>query len=436
MNPTTRYARADNVHVAYQVFGAGLDLVFVPGFVSHIDNYWDDPRFSRMLERLGSFARVLMFDKRGTGLSSRVSTLPTMDKRMDDVRAVMDAEGIERAAIFGVSEGGSLATLFAAHHPDRCTALVLYGAFARFSSWLATDEEFEEFLVYVDTSWGSGKSLPLFAPGAADEADMMVWWGKFERLGGDPRAVTELMEMNRQIDISDVLGAVQVPTLVIHRHDDMLIDFEAGQMLADRIPGARLVDLPGEDHLLSVGDNAGQILDEIEVFLTGQRTLPTGESVLATVLFTDIVDSTARAHALGDERWGDLLDAHNRVVRAQLERFRGREIKLLGDGFLATFDGPARAIRCAVEITRAVRPIGLQVRAGLHTGEVRFAGGDVEGMAVNIAARVSAIAGASDVLISRTVKDLVAGSGITLADAGVHSFKGIPEQWQLYAAVT
>lgn len=434
MNPVTRYAKSDDVHVAYQVFGTGGDLVLVPGFVSHIDNYWDEPRFARWLERLGTFARVLMFDKRGTGLSSRVPNLPTMDERMDDLRAVMDSEGVERAAIFGISEGGPLASLFAAHHPERCESLILYGGFARFSSWISTDEEFEEFITYVQERWGTGESLSWFAPNFAADPALQAWWGKFERLGGDPKAVTELMLMNRQIDITDILPTIRVPTLVIHRRGDVLIDYAGAETLAGRIPGARLVTLDGTDHIPFVGDDALQIVDEIQEFLTGSRTGPAGDGVLATVLFTDIVDSTARAHELGDERWGDVLEGHNRAVRAQLDKHRGTEIKTLGDGFLATFDGPARAIRCALDICEAVRPLGLEIRAGLHTGEVRFVDGDVEGVAVHLASRVASAAGAGEVLVSRTVKDLVAGSGITFTDAGIHRFKGIPDEWQLYAA--
>lgn len=434
MNPTTRYARSDDVHIAYQVFGTGVDLILVPGFVSHIDNYWDEPRFARWLERLGGYARVVMFDKRGTGLSSRVPNLPTMDERMDDLRAVMDAEGIDRAAIFGISEGGSLASLFAAHHPERCNALILYGAFARFSSWIATDEDFEDFLEYIRERWGTGESLPWFAPSCADDPVLQEWWGKFERLGGDPKAASELMLMNRQIDITDILPTIRVPALVIHRRGDTLIDYQGAETLAEHIPDARLVTLDGDDHLLFVADNAPRIVDEIQEFLTGSPASPVSDSVLSTVLLTDIVDSTRRASELGDERWSDLLDSHNRLVRAQLVRYRGVEIKTLGDGFLAAFDGPARAIRCALEICEAVRAQGLEIRAGLHTGEVRFVDGDVEGIAVHLAARVAAAAGANQVLVSRTVRDLVAGSGIRFEAAGIHRFKGIPEEWQLYSA--
>jgi class 3 adenylate cyclase len=356
-----------------------------------------------------------------------------MDERMDDVRAVMDAVGIEQAAIFGISEGGSLATLFAAHHPMRCKALVLYGAFAQFRSWFPTEESLQDFYRYVDSSWGSGDSLPWFAPTCAEDPAMQEWWAKFERLGGDPRAVKELMAMNSQIDITDILPTVQTPTLVIHRKDDVLVDFEGGELLAQRLPNARLVALPGTDHILFVGESSSRILDEMEEFLTGTRAAPT-DRVLATVLFTDIVDSTARAVAMGDRAWHDLVDDHNTVVRTELARHRGTEVKSLGDGFLATFDGPARAIRCALEIRAAMHRLGLEIRAGLHTGEVQVMPGDIEGVAVHIASRVAGVAGSNEVLVSRTVKDLVAGSGIHLEDAGTHLLKGVGEEWRLYRA--
>ena len=435
MQPITRYAKAGDVHVAYQVFGSGpIDLVFVPGFISHIENYWTEPRFARWLGRLGGFCRVVMFDKRGTGLSDRVGGLPTMDERLDDVRAVMDASGMQRAAVFGISEGASLAALFAATHPERCDSLVLYGGFARFASWIPTEQALEELFRYIDTDWGSGKSLPMFAPSQAGEVAFQQWWGRFERLGADPAAAIALMRMNSQIDITDVLPSIHVPTLVIHKTEDTTVAFEGGQVLANRIPGARLVTFPGVDHIIFLGDVAERILDEMEEFLTGSRSTGSADRVLATVLFTDIINSTARAEAMGDRAWRDLLDAHDAAVRRELARFGGNEVKSLGDGFLATFDRPARAIRCAMEIAEAVRSLGIAVRVGAHTGEIDLIEGDVRGIAVHIASRVAALAAANEVLVSRTVKDLVAGSGLVFEDYGAHALKGVPENWQIYRA--
>lgn len=433
MQPTTRYAKSGDVHIAYQVFGDGpLDLVVAPGFVSHIDNYWDEPSFARWLSRLGRFSRVVIFDKRGTGLSDRVSELPGMDQRMDDVRAVMDAAGVERAAVMGISEGGSLASLFAAHHPARCQSLVLYGSFAQFTSWFPTDEALEGLFQYIDSDWGSGASLPLFAPSKADDAAFQRWWGKFERLGADPGAALALMRMNSQIDITDVLPTIHVPTLVVHRTDDVTIDVGGGRTLAERIPNARLFEVPGTDHMPFVGDNVEEILQEIEEFLTGEKSAPIIDRVLATVVFTDIVDSTARADTMGDRAWRDLLGQHDIAVRQNLERFRGNEVKSLGDGFLATFDGPARAIHCARSISASLQQLGLPARIGVHTGEVELKEADVRGIAVHIAARISALGNANDVVVSRTVKDLVAGSGISFEDFGTHTLKGVPDDWQLF----
>ncbi len=435
--PITKYCKSGGVHVAYQEFGDGpVNLVFVPGFVSHIDNYWTHPNVVRWLDRLGSFARVVMFDKRGTGLSDRVGDLPGMDERMDDVRAVMDAVEWERAAVFGISEGGSLAALFAAHHPERCDALIIYGGFARFTSWFPTDEALEGLFSYIDTGWGTGESLPLFAPTSAGDVAFQEWWGRFERLGADPGAAINLMRMNSQIDITDILPSIHVPTLVIHRAEDTTIDFDGGETLAEAIPDARLVELPGSDHLPWVGDNPLRIIDEIEHFLTGARSEPQADRVLATLLFTDIVDSTAIADRIGDERWRNLLYAHDNVVRTELDRFRGVEVKSTGDGFLARFDAPARAIRCALAITSGVQPLELEVRAGLHTGEIHLVEGDVEGISVHIASRVADLAPPSEVVMSRTVKDLIAGSGIELEDYGTYELKGVPDEWQLFRATT
>lgn len=429
----THYARNGEISIAYQVFGEGdVDLVFVPGFISHIEHYWEDPNFARWLRKLGSFCRVIMFDKQGTGLSDRVSKIPGMDERMDDVRAVMDAEGVARAAVLGISEGGSLATLFAASHPDRSLALILYGAFARFTSWLPTQQDLQGHFDYIDSAWGSGESLPLFAPSMLGDPAFKQWWGKFERLGGSPGAVKALMRMNSQIDITDILPTVNVPTLVIHRKDDTTVDSGGGRLLAERIPNARYVELPGVDHLPMVGDNSDRILDEMAQFLTGEWRPIAFERVLATVLFTDIVDSTRRVGELGDRQWRDLLQRHHNLIRGELIRFRGKEIDTAGDGFLATFDGPARGIRCAGAIRDAVSNLGLAIRAGLHTGECEMMGAKVSGIAVHIGARVMGEAGPNEILVSSTVKDLVAGSGLQFRDRGNFVLKGVPGEWRLY----
>jgi pimeloyl-ACP methyl ester carboxylesterase len=387
--PVTRYAKSGDVHVAYQVFGSGpIDLVFVPGFVSHIENYWDQPDLARWLLRLSSFARVAIFDKRGTGLSDRVSEAPSFDQRMDDARAVMDAVGMERAALLGVSEGGPLATLFAATYPQRCQALVLYGTFAR-SSWI-TPEGLKAYLGYIDKAWGSGRSLWMWAPSRQNDPALQQWWGRFERLGASPAAAMAVVRMISQIDVSDILSSVHVPTLVIHCTGDTLINVEHGRFLAEHIPGAKLIELPGDDHLFFIHEQIGDVIEE---FLTGSISAAEGHRILATVLFTDIVGSTARAEQLGDQRWRNLLDAHHMTVRRELARSRGNEVKSLGDGFLATFDGPARAVRCARAIAEAVRSLNIQVRSGLHTGEIEIADNDVQGIAVHIASRISALAG-------------------------------------------
>ena len=427
--PVTRYAKSGDVHVAYQVFGSGsIDLVFAPGFISHIEHYWDHPDLARWLLRLGSFARVVIFDKRGTGLSDPVPEVPSLEQRMDDVRAVMDTVGIESAAQLGISEGGALATLFSATYPERCQRLVLYGAFAR--SAITTDAV-KPYLKYIDRDWGSGRSLPIWAPSRRDDPTLQQWWGRFERLGASPSAAMAVVQMAFQIDISDILSSVHVPTLIIHCTGDTLIHVDCGRFLAQHIPGARLIELPGEDHLFFVHEKIG---DCVEEFLTGSISVAESHRVLATVLFTDIVGSTARAEEMGDQRWHNLLAAHHATVRRELVRYRGSEIRSLGDGFLATFDGPARAVRCACAISEAVRPLDIQVRCGLHTGEIETAGDDVQGIAVHIAARVSALAEAGEILVSRTVKDLVAGSGLHFKERGKHSLKGLQEPMELYAA--
>ena len=327
MQPETRYARSGDVHVAYQAVGGGpLDLVLVPGFVSHVEEWWEEPLCARFFERLASFSRLLLFDKRGTGLSDRVAAVPTLEQRMDDVRAVMEAAGSQRAAVLGISEGGAMSALFAATHPERTAALVLYGTFAAFSSWVPTPQQLEHFLRAIDETWGTGRSLPHFAPSVADDPRFRRWWARHERLGASPGAAMALMRMNSEIDVRPVLPAIRVPTLVLHRTGDVTVNVRAGREQAVLIPGARYVELPGVDHLPFVGD-ADTILDEIEEFLTGVRPAPASDRVLATVLFVDVVGSTERAARLGDRRWADLLAAFYGLVRRELGRFRGREVR-------------------------------------------------------------------------------------------------------------
>jgi pimeloyl-ACP methyl ester carboxylesterase len=441
VNPEIRYAKSGDVHIAYQIFGNGpQNLVIIPGFISHVEHVWDSPDQAAWFNHLARRTRIVMFDKRGTGLSDRLGQLPNLDQRMDDARAVMDAAGVERAAIMGVSEGGSLAALFAASHPERCSALILYGSFARFSDWFPTKQKFDGFLNYVETAWGTGNSIGAFAPSKKGDAEFQRWWGRFERLGGSPSAVINLMRMNSGINIENILPSISVPTLVLHRTEDPTVSIQAGRFLAAHIPGAKLVELDGPDHVYYVGDNAMQIADLVLDFAarpgTETRSTTASRRMLATILFTDIVDSTSRASELGDKGWRELLEAHDATVRREVARFRGSEVKSLGDGFLILFDGPARAIHCGQAITEAMAPLGIKVRAGLHTGEVERTESDVLGIAVHLAARIMDTASASEVVISRTVKDLVAGSGIAFDDAGEHSLKGIEEKWNLFKVRT
>ncbi|MBC8442070.1 MAG: adenylate/guanylate cyclase domain-containing protein [Deltaproteobacteria bacterium] len=430
----TRYARNADIHVAYQVFGEGdVDLIFVPGFISHIENYWDEPNLARWLRRLGSFSRTILFDKQGTGLSDRVGTIPGLDVRMDDVCSVMDAEGIEKAAIFGISEGGSLTTLFAASHPDRVRALILFGAFARFSSWIPNQEAMESFFQYIDNDWGRGESLMMFAPTMENDPTFKQWWGKFERLGGSPGSVKNLILMNSRIDIADILPSVKVPALVIHRRDDIAVDVEAGRFLAQSIPNAKYKELSGVDHVPWVGKSSNQILNEMSMFLTGAFPQMEMDRILTTVLFTDIVESTRHLLEMGDQRWRNLLERHHGIVRENLKQFRGQEIDTAGDGFFAIFNGPARAIHCACAITGAVKGLGISIRAGLHTGECEVSAGKVSGIAVHIGSRVMGQAGPGEVLVSSTVKDLVAGSGLHFIDREGITLKGIPGERRLFA---
>jgi pimeloyl-ACP methyl ester carboxylesterase len=432
------YARSGDVNIAYQVVGAGaIDLVLVPGFVSHLELDWAEPRSAHFLQRLASFSRLIRFDKRGTGLSDRPGGLPDLEARMDDVRAVLDAVGSERAALFGYSEGGPMSLLFAGTYAQRTTALVLYGTYAKRRDpdddypWAPTWEERQSYAEEVERGWGWESDMQRMSP-SADDA-LARWWATRARAAASPGAARDLILMNSQIDVRALLPAIRVPTLVLHRSGDRDSRPEEGRYIAERIPGARFVKLPGEDHFPSI--DGDQILDEVEEFLTGVRRDPEPDRILATVLFTDIVGSTETAAALGDRAWLELRGDHDALVRRELGRFRGEEIDTAGDGFLASFDGPARAIRCASAITRGVRDLGLEVRAGVHTGECELSGGKLGGIAVHIGARVAAQAEAGEVLVSSTVKDLVAGSGITFDDRGATRLKGVGEEWRLFAVL-
>ncbi len=441
MRPQTRYARSGEVNIAYQVTGEGpFDLVLVAGWVSHLEYAWEDPQHARFFERLASFSRLIRFDKRGTGLSDRVplNQLPTLEQRMDDVRAVMDAAGAERAALFGYSEGGPMSVLFTATYPERTRALVLYGSYAKRLwapdyPWAPTREERQKFFDLIEQDWGGVVDLATLAPSVTDDPRVQTWWSTYLRLGASPGAALALGRMNTEIDIRPVLPTIRVPTLLIHRTGDKDIDVGGSRYLAEQIPGARYVELPGDDHIPWWGD-ADAILDEIQEFLTGARPAPEADRVLATILFTDIVGSTERAATLGDRRWRDLLTSHHAIVRRELSRFRGREIDTAGDGFLATFDGPARAVRCALALMESLRPAGIGIRAGVHTGEVEIMGDKVGGLAVHIAARIAALAGSGEVLTSSTVRDLTAGAGLRFHDRGAQALKGVPGEWHLFAA--
>jgi DNA-binding SARP family transcriptional activator/pimeloyl-ACP methyl ester carboxylesterase len=435
--PETRYAVSGDVRVAYQVVGDGpRDLVLVPGLTSHLELAWEYPPYERFVRRLAMFARVILFDKRGAGLSDPIGDAETLEERMDDIRAVMDAAGSQRADLFGWSDGAVIATVFGASRPDRVSAIVLYGSCARTTAaegypW-GLVRETQPWLEEADAElWGRGLSLSAVAPSRFEDKAFVRWWGRFERQSMSPKIMRATVRLNSEVDIRAVLPSVRVPTLVLHRTGDVL-PVEGARWLAGQIPGARFVELPGDDHWPWLSD-PDEIIDEVEEFLTGERRDREPDRALATVLFTDIVGSTERATELGDRRWRDLLDQHDRLIRRELGRYHGREVKTTGDGVLATFDGPGRGINCAQAICARARTLGIEVRAGLHTGECELRDGDVGGIAVHIGARVAGLARPGEVLVSSTVKDLVVGSGLIFADRGDHSLKGAPGEWRLYA---
>jgi class 3 adenylate cyclase len=437
MGSEVKYAKSGDVHIAYRVFGNGpRDLVLIPGTLSHAELYWEFPVNQYLLKRLTSFARVIVFDKRGQGLSDRVGE-QTLEERIGDVRAVMDAVGSPRAIIYGWSEGGPMSLMFSATYPERTSALVLCGSFASITAppWAVSQDRWNQFLHQIESHWGQGVLVPINAPSRRDDEAFVQWFGRLERASASPGGILALMRANYGIDVRHVLPTIQAPTLILHRVGDRAVPVEAGRYLAQQIPGAKYVELSGDDHLLQAFDQEtlDLMIDETEEFLTGERHGPEPDRLLVTVLFTDIVSSTERAVAVGDRRWRELLDGYVGVARRQLERFRGREVDVAGDGLFAIFDGPARAIRCACAIRDAVQPLGLEVRAGLHTGECQVAGAKVSGVAVHTGARIAAAARPQEVLVSRTVRDLVAGSGILFDDRGSHALKGVPGDWQLFA---
>ena len=431
------YARSAGVNIAYQVTGGGpIDLVLVPGFVSHLEVDWEEPRSAHFLDRLGSFARLIRFDKRGTGLSDRPGGLPDLETRMDDVRAVMDAVGSERAALFGYSEGGPMSVLFTATYPDRTSALVLYGSYAKRVDpdddypWAPTRANRTAEAARIESVWGAESDISTIAPSA--DAALTRWWSARARASASPGAARDLILMNSSIDVRRVLPTIQVPTLVLHRVGDADAHVDEGRYIAAHVAGARFVELDGDDHLPWIDPD--QIVDEVEEFLTGVRSGPTPDRVLATVVFTDIVGSTELAAGLGDRRWRELLERHRQLVRRETVRFGGQEVATAGDGTLARFDGPARAVRAGLAVAAAMRGLGIEVRVGIHTGEVEITDGNIAGIGVHIGARIESEAAPGEVLVSSTVRDLVAGSELEFESRGEVELRGVPGTWRLYAA--
>ena len=437
---TTHYAKSGDVHIAYQVVGEGpVDLVLIHGWISHLDYQWEDPALARFLNRLASFSRLIVFDKRGTGLSDRVaeSALPTLEQRMDDIRAVMDAAGSHRAVIFGISEGGPLSTLFAATYPARTAALIMYGTYAKWIRaddypWAPTREEHEAAFKALEKHWGTPIGLKILAPSVANDERVRQWWAHYMRVSASPGAGLTLYRMNVEVDIRAILPTIRVPTLILQRSGDRLVPCQGARYMAEQIPAAKFVELPGDDHIPWIG-NADPLLAEIQEFLTGEPPILEADRVLATVLFIDIVQSTQRATAIGDSRWRDLVNNYQQQVGKEVARLGGRVVNTAGDGVFATFDGPARAIKCARAVRDVVGTLGLVIRCGIHTGECVIEGKDVTGIAVHIGARIATRANPGEILLSSTVKDLIAGSRTECSDRGSHILKGVAGRWRLFA---
>lgn len=440
MPPRTLYAKSGDVSVAYQTLGDGpVDLVYAQGWLSHIEYAWENPDYARFLMRLGSFSRLIRFDRRGMGLSDRDVGSSTLEERVDDIRAVMDAAGSERASILAVSEGGYMATMFAATHPERTTSLILLGCFAKGCSgadypWGPTREERESEANRLLETWSEPFNLEDGAPSVAHDEASGEWLGAYLRSAASPSAARAIEQLLADIDVRAILPTITVPTLVLHRTGDRWVDVAQGRDLAERIPGARFVELPGEDHIPWWGEQDKQ-MGEIQEFVTGARTGVSAERVLLTVLVTDIVGSTEKAATMGDRKWKDLLQAHDKTVRRQLRNFEGQEINTTGDGFIMSFTGPTRAIQCARAINRDLQHLGIDIRAGLHTGECERRGKDLIGLAVHIASRIARKSAPQGILVSGTVQDLVVGSGIKFTSEGTHSLKGVPGEWSLYGVL-
>ena len=435
--PEIRYASNGDVHLAYQTFGEGEhDLILIPGFVSHAEFPWEHPPYRRFMERLGAIARVTVYDKRGSGLSDPIDRTAGFDQHLDDLGVMIEAVGARRPVLLGWSEGAAVAILFASYHPQEVRSLVLYGAFPRllngddYASGV-DPEVFEAGLDVIRTTWGEGASLAILGPEKLEDDAFREWWGRYERVSAPPGVAIAALRMDGELDIRDLLPAIGVPTLLIHRTDDPIVRVEGARVLAERMPDARLVELPGTLHWPWIG-NTDSVIEEIEQFLTGRRSTAEADRTLATVLFTDIVGSTARAAGLGDRRWRELVEDHDAAAALEVQRHNGRVVKSTGDGVLATFDRPTAAARCALAMHRAMARQELPLRAGLHTGEIELRGDDVAGLAVHIAARVNSLAGAGQTLATRTVKDLVAGSGLVFGPAGTHELRGVPGEWELY----
>ena len=436
--PQTRYAASGTVRIAYQVVGQGpLDLVFVPGFISNLEVHWEDAGYSHLLQRLATFARLILLDKRGTGLSDRVDAnhLPSLETRMDDVRAVMDAVGSRRAALLGASEGAPMSTLFAATYPERTRALVLYGGYAHFHTWVMGPKQLAAFMETAEKSWGRGDTLKNFAPGRVDDDRFQAWWARFERLSASPTAAIALARMNAQIDVRNVLGSIRVPTLVIHRTDDARVKLAGGRYLADKIPGARFIEIPGRDHPIWTGD-VDRVVDEITEFLTGVRPIPDIDRVLATLLIARLVPAVHTAAGLGGRPWTARLNTLRQESVEAVRRHGGHSLAAGPEQFAARFDGPARAVRCAIGMREYAEELGLRVAAGIHAGEVEIANKTVGGLTRDVVVQIAAEAKAGEILVSRVVTDLVAGSGLHFAEKGSHAIKGLEQPLGLLSVAT